>query len=155
MSGGEGEGAWTEKIAEIRQYSGARYAAVPRAAAGELCCVTGLTRARPGDGFGTERRGGEQTLRPCYACRVIPGPGEDLHRVLDCLQTLTEEEPLIQAEFLEARREIRVHSMGDVYLEVLRRRRVWGITNPCAITRRCTCCWNPCPRAAGSGLPQT
>ena len=41
--------------------------------------------------------------------------------MLDCLQTLTEEEPLIQAEFLEARREIRVHSMGDVYLEVLRR----------------------------------
>ena len=57
----------------------------------------------------------------CYACRVIPGPGEDLHRVLDCLQTLTEEEPLIRAEFIETRREIRVHSMGDVYLEVLRR----------------------------------
>ena len=121
VSGGEGDGAWTEKIAEIRQYSGARYTAVLRAATGELCCVTGLTRARPGDGFGTEHRGGEQTLRPCYACRVIPGPGEDLHRVLDCLQTLTEEEPLIQAEYIEARREIRVHSMGNVYLEVLRR----------------------------------
>ena len=121
MSGGEGDDAWTEKIAEIRQYSGARYTSVPRAAAGELCCVTGLTKVFPGDGLGTERREGGQTLRPCYACRVIPGPGEDLHKVLDCLQTLTEEEPLIQAEFLEARREIRVHSMGDVYLEVLRR----------------------------------
>ena len=121
MGGGEGDGAWTEKIAEIRQYSGARYTSVPRAAAGELCCVTGLTKVFPGDGLGTERREGGQTLRPCYACRVIPGPGEDLHKVLDCLQTLTEEEPLIQAEFLEARREIRVHSMGDVYLEVLRR----------------------------------
>ena len=121
MSGGEGDGAWTEKVAEIRQYSGARYTAVPRAAAGELCCVTGLTKAMPGDGMGTEHRGRGQTLRPCYACRVIPGPGEDLHRVLDCLQALTEEEPLIQAEFIETRREIRVHSMGDVYLEVLRR----------------------------------
>ena len=121
MSGGEGDGAWTEKIAEIRQYSGARYTSVPRAMAGELCCVTGLTKVFPGDGLGTERRMGGQTLRPCYACRVIPGPGEDLHKVLDCLQTLTEEEPLIQAEFIETRREIRVHSMGDVYLEVLRR----------------------------------
>ena len=121
MSGGEGDAAWTEKIAEIRQYSGARYTAVPRAAAGELCCVTGLTKAMPGDGLGTERRGDGQVLRPCYACRVIPGPGADLHKVLDCLQALTEEEPLIQAEFVEARREIRVHSMGDVYLEVLRR----------------------------------
>ena len=75
----------------------------------------------PGDGLGTEEKSGEQTLRPCYACRVIPGPGEDLHRVLDCLTALTEEEPLIQTEFVEARREIRIHSMGDVYLEVLRR----------------------------------
>lgn len=121
LSGGSGESAWTEKIAEIRQYSGARYTAVPRAGAGELCCVTGLTRAMPGDGLGAERDGREQTRQPCFACRVIPGPGEDLHRVLDCLQTLTEEEPLLQTEFLEARREIRVQSMGDVYLEVLRR----------------------------------
>ena len=121
LSGGEGETAWTEKAAEIRLYSGARYTAAPKAAAGELCCVTGLTRAMPGDGLGTERRAGEQTQRPCYACRVIPGPGEDLHKVLDCLTTLTEEEPLLQTEFLEARREIRIHSMGEVYLEVLRR----------------------------------
>ncbi|MBO4470542.1 MAG: TetM/TetW/TetO/TetS family tetracycline resistance ribosomal protection protein [Clostridia bacterium] len=121
LSGGAGDTAWSEKIAEIRQYSGAKYTAVPRAAAGELCCVTGLTKAMPGDGLGTENAGAEQTQRPCYACRVIPGPGEDLHRVLDCLQTLTEEEPLLQTEFIETRREIRVHSMGDVYLEVLKR----------------------------------
>ena len=121
MTGGAGETAWSEKIAEIRRYSGARYTTVPRAAAGELCCVTGLTRAVPGDGLGAETGGGEQTQRPCYACRVIPGPGEDLHRVMDCLTTLTEEEPLLQAEFIGTRREIRIHSMGEVYLEVLRR----------------------------------
>ena len=121
VTGGSGDTAWEEKIAEIRQYSGARYTAVPRAVAGELCCVTGLTKVFAGDGLGVERRREEQTQRPCYACRVIPGPGEDTHRVLDCLMTLTEEEPLLQTEFVEARREIRVHSMGEVYLEVLRR----------------------------------
>ena len=36
-------------------------------------------------------------------------------------RVLEEEEPLIQAEYIEAKREIRVHSMGDVYLEVLAR----------------------------------
>lgn len=121
VSGGAGDLAWTEKIAEIRQYSGARYTAVPAVKAGEMCCVTGLSRVMPGDGLGTEQRRGEQTQRPCYACRVIPGAGADLHRVLDCLQALTEEEPLLQTEFIETRREIRIHSMGDVYLEVLRR----------------------------------
>ena len=122
LTGGEGETAWSEKIAEIRQYSGARYVSVSRAAAGELCCVTGLSRVLPGDGLGTEASREEPTQRPCYACRVIPGPGEDLHKVLDALTVLAEEEPLMQLEYLEARREIRVHSMGDVYLEVLQRR---------------------------------
>ena len=122
LSGSDGDAAWSEKVSEIRLYSGAKYTSVPRACAGEICCVTGLTKAMPGDGLGTEAARGEPTQRPCYACRVIPGPGEDLHKVLDALTVLAEEEPLLQVEFLEARREIRVHSMGDVYLEVLQRR---------------------------------
>ena len=121
LSGGEGENAWTEKAAELRLYSGARYTAVPKASAGELCCVTGLSKAMPGDGLGAGAAGAGQTQRPCYTCRVLPAPGEDLHRVLDALTLLSEEEPLLQVEYLESRREIRVHSMGDVYLEVLRR----------------------------------
>ena len=121
LSGGAGDTAWTEKTAEIRLYSGARYTAVPKAEAGEVCCVTGLTRAMPGEGLGSENDGSGPTQRPCYACRVVPEKGADIHRVLDCLRTLEEEEPLLQTEFIEARREIRVHSMGDVYLEVLRR----------------------------------
>ena len=121
LSGGLGERAWTEKAAEIRMYSGSRYTAVPRAEAGELCCVTGLSKAMPGDGLGTENGGGGQTQRPCYTCRVVPGNGADPHRILDCLKQLEEEEPLLQVEYVEARREIRVHSMGDVQLEVLQR----------------------------------
>ncbi len=121
LTGGAGEGAWAEKVSEIRLYSGARYTTAQRAAAGTLCCVTGLSRAKPGDGLGAGGAGPEQTQCPCYACRVVPGPGVDLHRLLDCLQLLGEEEPLLQVEYSEARREIRVHSMGDVYLEVLAR----------------------------------
>ncbi len=121
LSGGTGEQAWTEKAAEIRQYSGSRYTAVQRAEAGELCCVTGLSKAMPGDGLGTENGGKRRTQRPCYTCRVIPGNGADPHKVLDCLKQLEEEEPLLQVEYIEARREIRVHSMGDVQLEVLQR----------------------------------
>lgn len=117
----DGEFPWTEKIAEIRLYSGARFTAVPKAEAGAVCCVTGLTKAMPGDGFGMEAQGNGQTLRPCYACRVVPEKGTDIHRVLDCLKTLEEEEPLLQTEYIETKREIRVHSMGDIYLEVLRR----------------------------------
>ena len=116
----EGETLWAEKAAEIRLYSGARYTAVQEVSAGQVCSVVGLSKALPGDGLGTDPGRKEQELRPCYACRVVPPPGADLHYVLNCLETLQEEEPLIQVEYVEPRREIRVQSMGDVYLEVLR-----------------------------------
>ena len=117
----EGETLWAEKAAEIRLYSGARYTAVQEVPAGQVCCVVGLSKALPGDGLGTDPGHPVQTLRPCYACRLVLPPGADVHYALNCLETLQEEEPLIQVEYVETRREIRVHSMGDVYLEVLRR----------------------------------
>ncbi len=120
MKDPEGETAWAEKAAEIRLYSGARYTSVPEAAAGHVCCVIGLSKAAPGDSLGTDSGSPAGLMRPCYACRLVPAPGTDLHYALDCLRALEEEEPLIQVEYVEARREIRVHSMGDVYLEVLR-----------------------------------
>ena len=116
-----GEILWTEKAAEIRLYSGARYTAVPQAPAGSLCCAVGLSKTRPGDGLGASPPRRSQTLRPCWQCRLVPAPGSDLHYVLDCLRALEEEEPLIQVEYVEQRREIRIHSMGEVYLEVLAR----------------------------------
>ena len=118
----EGETLWAEKAAELRLYSGARYTVTPQAEAGELCCVVGLSQSMPGDGLGTEQAGEpERTLNPCYACRLLLPAGTDLHRALSCLRTLEEEEPLLQVEYVESRREIRVHSMGEVYLEVLAR----------------------------------
>ena len=116
----EGETLWAEKAAEIRLYSGARYTSVQEVPAGQVCCVVGLSKALPGDGLGSDPGRPAQTLRPCYACRLVTPPGTDLHYVLNCLETLEEEEPLIQVEYVENRREIRIHSMGDVYLEVLR-----------------------------------
>ena len=116
-----GETLWAEKAAELRMYSGARYAAVPQAEAGQLVCVVGLSKALPGDGLGSAEEARGQKLTPCYACLLVFPAGTDLHYALNCLRALEEEEPLMQVEYVEARREIRVHSMGDVYLEILQR----------------------------------
>ena len=116
-----GETAWAEKAAELRRYSGAKFVPVQEAEAGQTCCVVGLSRALPGDGLGVEVSRKGTAVTPCYACRLILPPGEDIHRTLDCLKALEEEEPLMQVEYEESKREIRVQSMGDVYLEVLQR----------------------------------
>ncbi|MBR1584206.1 MAG: TetM/TetW/TetO/TetS family tetracycline resistance ribosomal protection protein [Clostridia bacterium] len=118
---GAGEAQWSEKAAELRLYSGARYTAVQQAEAGQLCCVVGLSKALPGDGLGIEQERKDRLLQPCYACRLLLPAGTDIHYALDCLRAMEEEEPLMQVEYVEGKREIRIHSMGDVYLEVLRR----------------------------------
>ena len=117
----DGQETWAEKAAEVRLYSGARYAPVQTAEAGQVCCVVGLSKALPGDGLGAGQEKKERLLQPCYACRLLLPPGADVHYALDCLRALEEEEPLMQVEYIENKREIRIHSMGDVYLEVIRR----------------------------------
>lgn len=117
----DGETVWAEKAAELRVYSGARYTPVQEAPAGSLCCAVGLSKSMPGDGLGAESGKTGPLIQPCYSCRVTILDKTDLHKALDYLRTLEEEEPLLQVEYVEQKREIHVHSMGDVYLEVLQR----------------------------------
>ena len=117
----ENEILWAEKAAELRLYSGARYTPAQQAEAGTLCCVVGLSQTVPGDGLGMEHTDHTHTLEPCYSCRLEILDQTDLHHALDYLKVLEEEEPLMQVEFVEQKREIHIHSMGDVYLEVLKR----------------------------------
>ncbi|MBR0217660.1 MAG: TetM/TetW/TetO/TetS family tetracycline resistance ribosomal protection protein [Clostridia bacterium] len=116
-----GEILWAEKAAELRQYSGAKYTPVQQAEAGSLCCVVGLSKTAPGDGLGAEKAGKEAYIQPCYSCRLVIRDQTDIHHALDYLRTLEEEEPLMRVEYVEQKREIHIQSMGDVYLEVLKR----------------------------------
>lgn len=116
-----GETLWAEKAAELRQYSGAKYVPVQQAEAGSLCCVVGLSKTAPGDGLGAEKAGKEAFIQPCYSCRLVIRDQTDIHHALDYLRTLEEEEPLMRVEYVEQKREIHIQSMGDVYLEVLKR----------------------------------
>lgn len=52
--GGEGN-EWTEKVNQIRVYSGEKYSVIDEAAAGSICVVTGLSHAKPGEGIGKEQ----------------------------------------------------------------------------------------------------
>ena len=116
-----GETLWAEKAAEIRLYSGAKYTPVQSAEAGTLCCVVGLSKTAPGDGLGAEPARKEAVIQPCYSCRLVIQDGTDMHHALNYLRTLEEEEPLMRVEYVEQKREILIQSMGDVYLEVLKR----------------------------------
>ncbi len=116
-SGGE-----SEKIAQIRLYSGEKYAQLQSAPAGEVVAVTGLEKTYPGKGLGfeAERREEEALLTPVLSCRILLPPDVDPQTAYRKLRSLSEEDPALLIEWDSRLREIRARLMGEIQGEILK-----------------------------------
>ena len=118
---GEADGEpWAEKADQLRLYSGAKYTLTEAIGPGQVCAVTGLTKARPGEGLGAERDSDLPVLEPVLSYQVLLPEGADVHAALGKLHRLEEEEPQLHVVWNEALGEIHVQLMGEIQLEVLR-----------------------------------
>ena len=118
---GEADGEpWAEKANQLRLYSGAKYTLVEAIGPGQVCAVTGLTKARPGEGLGAERDSDLPVLEPVLSYQVLLPEGADVHAALGKLHRLEEEEPQLHVVWNETLGEIHVQLMGEIQLEVLR-----------------------------------
>ena len=115
----EGE-PWAEKANQLRLYSGAKYTLAEAVGPGQVCAVTGLTKARPGEGLGAERDSDLPVLEPVLSYQVLLPEGADVHAALGKLHRLEEEEPQLHVVWNETLGEIHVQLMGEIQLEVLR-----------------------------------
>ena len=82
--------------------------------------MTGLTKARPGEGLGAERDSDLPVLEPVLSYQVLLPEGADVHAALGKLHRLEEEEPQLHVVWNETLGEIHVQLMGEIQLEVLR-----------------------------------
>ena len=118
---GEADGEpWAEKANQLRLYSGAKYTLTEAIGSGQVCAVTGLTKARPGEGLGAERDSDLPVLEPVLSYQVLLPEGADVHAALGKLHRLEEEEPQLHVVWNETLGEIHVQLMGEIQLEVLR-----------------------------------
>ena len=113
-----GEG-WSEKVTQLRVYSGAKFQAVDEARPGDVVAAVGLTRTLPGLGLGAEAQGQPPALEPVLAYRVLLPEGCDVHKALSQLRQLEEEDPQLHVDWNSRLQEIRVRLMGPVQLEIL------------------------------------
>ena len=110
---GEADGEpWAEKANQLRLYSGAKYTLTEAIGPGQVCAVTGLTKARPGEGLGAERDSDLPVLEPVLSYQVLLPEGADVHAALGKLHRLEEEEPQLHVVWNEM--------LGEIQLEVLR-----------------------------------
>lgn len=113
-------GAWEEKVNQIRLYSGQKFEAVNEAEAGTVCAVTGLSQTRPGEGLGSEAAAQTPLLEPVLSYQISLPPGCDPRVMIPKLRQLEEEEPELHIIWNEPLQEIQVRIMGEVQTEILR-----------------------------------
>lgn len=111
-----------EKADQLRIYSGAKFKTVEEAPAGAVVAVMGLSQTRPGDGLGFESDWTGPLLEPVLNFQVELTDGTDPQTALQRLRQLEEEDPQLHVVWNEVSREIHIQLMGEVQMEILRRR---------------------------------
>ncbi len=111
---------WSEKVNQIRIYSGDKYTVENEVAAGTVCAVTGLTQSKPGEGLGLESASGMPLLEPVLSYQILLPEGVDAAQMLPKLREIEEEEPQLRMVWHEKLREIHVQLMGEVQTEILK-----------------------------------
>lgn len=112
---------WSEKVHQIRIYSGERYEAVPEVSAGMVCAVTGLNATYPGEGLGAEQESELPVLEPVLTYQIRLSEGWDAGRAMLLLRQLEEEEPELHVVWDEAVGEIHVKIMGEMQIDIIKR----------------------------------
>lgn len=112
-------GIWEEKVNQIRIYSGEKFEAVNEAEAGDVFSVTGLTKAKPGEGLGIEEASNSPVLEPVLSYQVILPKGCDIRAMLPKLYEIEEEQPELHIVWDENLQEIQAKVMGEVQIEIL------------------------------------
>ncbi|MCI8418768.1 MAG: GTP-binding protein [Lachnospiraceae bacterium] len=114
------EQIWEEKADQLRIYSGAGYETVQEVKAGSICAVTGLSRTYAGEGLGWEKGSLRPVLEPVLTYEIRLPEGCDVHKMLQNLRQLEEEEPMLHVVWEEQLGEIHAQVMGPVQMEILK-----------------------------------
>lgn len=109
----------SQKVNQIRIYSGDKFTVCDEAQAGTICAVTGITFARPGDGLGAEKNTGLPVLQPVLTYSLQLTNDIDAHTALEKMKILENEDPQLRVMWNERLGEIHVQLMGEIQLEVL------------------------------------
>ena len=111
----------TEKVGQLRLYSGEKFEQVDRVEAGEICAVIGLSATYVGQGLGIEGDTGKPVLEPVLSYRINLPPECDPIKYFPMLKELEEEDPSLHLIRNDELRQIEARLMGDIQIDLLKR----------------------------------
>ncbi len=107
------------KINSIFQCQGKKLTPIDRALPGMLCAVTGLDPVRPGDRIGTELHRIHYSSVPLLRTKVLFPETVPPQTMMRWFAQLSQEDPMLQVEWNTMLKQLHIHVMGTVQLEVL------------------------------------
>ncbi|AWK52333.1 elongation factor G [Clostridium beijerinckii] len=114
------EGEIREKVNGIRIYNGSKFKTVDAVKAGDLFAISGISSAIAGDGLGTLKEKTHYEMVPTLMSKVIFDKSCNVQEVLHYFKVLEAEDPALNIIWNEVLKEIHVHIMGKIQLEVLK-----------------------------------
>ena len=110
----------TEKINQIRLYSGDKFTTANELCAGEICAVTVLESTFAGQSLGDDTPSNIPLLEPVMTYKLLLPDGTDPLLAIPKLRILEEEDPKLHIVWNEFLKEIHIQVMGAVQIEILK-----------------------------------
>lgn len=111
---------WSEKINDIRIYSGEKFKSINQADAGCVCAILGLNNTYPGQGLGFEMQSESPNLQPVLSYQIIIPDNINVNQAYKMLKELEEEDPTLSLKWNEETKEIIANVMGPIQIQVLK-----------------------------------
>ena len=109
-----------EKVNNIKVYNGNKFKTVDIIKSGDIFALTGLSNAMPGDKIGEIKEKANYFMVPTLKSKVLFDETLNPKDVLKFFRILEGEDPALNVEYSEMLKEIQVHIMGKIQLEVLK-----------------------------------
>lgn len=110
-----------EKVTQIRKVYAQKHEDTGVVYAGDIASVCGLSRARIGDILGSAEDipPAHSMALPVLTVQAFPGSEAEYPQLVSALQELSDEDPLLDLQWLKEERELHIKIMGVIQLEVL------------------------------------
>ncbi|WP_211747599.1 TetM/TetW/TetO/TetS family tetracycline resistance ribosomal protection protein [Paenibacillus sp. Marseille-Q4541] len=110
-----------EKVTQLRLIEGRKFTDVSEVVAGDIAAVFGMQDVRIGDILGSEAQipQAPNMAVPLLTVQVHNKNESEYAALANALQELTQEDPLLDLQWLQAERELHVKVMGAIQLEIL------------------------------------
>ncbi len=111
----------TEKVDQIRRYSGNKYQMLDEASAGMIVALKGLKKIEAGEGLGSEIGTFHPFISSYMQYQLLFDEKVDPIMMLEKMRELSEEDPQLHVSYNALDKKIHLQLMGEVQIEVLKR----------------------------------